>query len=354
MRPRPIRSVNIAVAVLSLFVASSAVAAGHLHGGRGLAHRSAPSPPPRAKGPSASSHGNGQTEGSPAPGYLLLGEEQVKAGSASLASGESEAFQFRARNSGVTSLVHVYVGIRSSATTLVAGVYSSTGVSPGTLLTTGTLHTVRGGGWDTIPVSSTELRAGSSYWLAVLGSGGSLRIREREQGSCSAASTSLRSLALASTWRTLTYGRTCPVSAFVTGSPTVSLEEPPAEVTPVEVTRFEEPPVEEPVPIRHRPTPPCRSSPPLTSKARRLKAHRVPGPEAPRPSPTSGRTATPADVACQAIPAATRALTRSLRGTSDTRSGCSSRHPMRAVPPRHPRRRQRSSKRRPRRRRRRP
>ena len=181
-------------------------------------------------------------------GFLLLGEEQVKAGSASLASGESEAFQFRARNTGATSVVHVYVGIRNTATTLVAGVYSSSGVSPGALLTTGTLRTVRGGGWNTIPVSSAELLAGSNYWLAVLGSGGSLRIREREQGSCSAVTTSLRSNALASTWRTSTHGRTCPVSAFVTGSPAVPLEEPPAELSPVEQPPVEEPLVEAPPP----------------------------------------------------------------------------------------------------------
>ena len=237
MPTRLSRSVAIAVALISMFAASSAFAVRDLHGGRSLAKRQRTARRHvRTKHAHRPARAVNDASARPA-GLLLLGEEQVRAGATSLTSGRSEAFEFHARNTGRTSAVHVYVGIRNTASAMAAGVYSSAGSSPGALLTSGTLDSVSAGGWDTIALPPSEVLAGQDYWIAVLGTGGSLRIREREQGNCVAATSAQRGDALAGTFSAASVGRSCPVSAFVTGTAVAQLEEPVKEVAPVEELR---------------------------------------------------------------------------------------------------------------------
>jgi hypothetical protein len=246
MDPRSTPSIKLVLTALTLLllVSSSAQAGTALHHGRALAKRSHPARHERRHRGVRHATGLVRESASTISSMVLLGEERVRQGSSSLAAGEPEAFQFRARNSGTTQSVHVYIGIRSTATSLVTGLYGSASGQPGVLLTSGTLASPRGGAWDTVTVAAEQLVAGNSYWLAVLGNGGQLRIRDRHEGSCSAASSAQRSAALAGTWRTSGVGRTCPISAFVTGGPPseLKLEEPITETPPIS-----EPPQEEPL-----------------------------------------------------------------------------------------------------------
>jgi hypothetical protein len=242
MHTRFKRSFAIAVTLISVvvFAASSALAASGLQAGRGLArharvrhqHRQRPARqhPARERASTVASEPLADTEP-----LVLLGEEKLRASVSTLAPGESEAFQFKARSSGTTTVAHVYLGSRSSASALVAGIYSSVAGRPGTLLTVGSLRAPKGGQWDSVALAPEQLLAGASYWLSVLGNGGPLRVRERHEGSCATVVGFQRSVALSSAWRTSAAGRGCPISAYVTGPPpTVQLdEEPLIETSPV-------------------------------------------------------------------------------------------------------------------------
>ena len=74
--------------------------------------------------------------------------------------------------------------------------------------------------WNTVPIAQTTVSAQSNYWIAVLGTGGTLYFRQDTGGSCqseSSGSTRLRSLP--SSWRTGASGIGCPISAYASGPP---------------------------------------------------------------------------------------------------------------------------------------
>jgi hypothetical protein len=162
---------------------------------------------------------------------LLLGDPVVHLNADSLPAGEAEAFPFRARASGIARDVRVFIDAHNAASTLIAGVYTSFRGRPGTLLTAGSLSFPRASTWNTVPIASVPLVAGTGYWLAVLGRGGTLRYRDRIFGRCQAAVSAQANLgALAPAWSTGALLRTCPISAYVTAASPVS--QPPVNTAP--------------------------------------------------------------------------------------------------------------------------
>ena len=188
---------------------------------------------------------------------MLLGDEAVESLKDHLAGGQAEAFPFPARTSGATGAVHVYIDSNDSARTLIVGLYANLNGHPGSLLTTGSLSAPQTGAWDTATVAPTQLVSGTTYWLAVLGTGGALRYRDRWHGPCNAQTSRQTNLgALAAQWSTGTLYSTCPISAYVTPATSTLPEGPPLEVQPVE-----SPPPPPPPP----PAAPANSSPPAIS-----------------------------------------------------------------------------------------
>ncbi len=187
----------------------------------------------------------------------LLGDEAVEFNRDSLTAGEAEAFPFQARTAGATGAVHVYVDAHNTATTLFVGLYTNLNGHPGSLLVTGSLSSPLAGTWNTAPVASAQLVPGTTYWLAVLGTGGTLRYRDRWRGPCRAETSAQTTLgALSALWRTGTIYSTCPISAYVSPAASTFPVGPP---TPVELTPTPEPtPPVEPTP----PTPPVEPTPP--------------------------------------------------------------------------------------------
>jgi hypothetical protein len=151
---------------------------------------------------------------------VLLGDTVVEWQYDSLLAGQAEAFRLRAAASGVARAVHVYVSATSAAGTLIAGLYSSVAGHPAALLSAGTSSAPRASAWNAVSIAPIELRAGRTYWLAILGRGGKLRYRDRPRGSCLSKTSARRDLrVLPDAWRT---GRTysdCPVSAYVSAAP---------------------------------------------------------------------------------------------------------------------------------------
>jgi hypothetical protein len=249
----PSRKLFAAVALLLLFATSSAFGARTSHHETNRAAR-----PRTTRGRHTVHHRSNGRSAAVRPGAataaaaaLLLGDEAVEPLRDSLSAGEAEAFPFQALASGLTGTVHVYLDSHDSARTLIVGVYANTGGHPGALLTSGAAAWPEGRAWDTASVAPVPLASGSTYWLAVLGTGGTLRYRDRANGPCRAETSARSDLrALPASWRTGTVYSTCPISAYVDGASESLPTEPPepVEITPpppAEEQPKTEPPVEE-------------------------------------------------------------------------------------------------------------
>ncbi len=102
----------------------------------------------------------------------------------SLIPGQAEAFRLQAGTTGVAGLAHVYISGKNAASTVIVGLYSDAHGHPGSLLSTGSAPASKANTWTAVSVAPFELTAGRTYWLAILGTGGTLRYRDRWQGTC--------------------------------------------------------------------------------------------------------------------------------------------------------------------------
>ena len=351
------RRCSAAAAVLAVFllIVSSAAARQHVHVASSHAVRSAHAhhvavvrtghKPPAAVGPSTL-----VTEAQSAT--VLLGDRTLEARNDSLAPGQAEAFRFRAVTSGLAGKLHVYLGSGSGAAGVLVGLYSDTRGHPGSLLSTGSASFSYPGGWSSVSIGQARLVSGGAYWLALLGRGGVLRFRDRGNGSCASETSAQSTLGvLPGAWRTGAPHLDCPVSAYATA------EDAPAQVSPIEpvapsaplqtsppaapqgaaeavVPPASTPPSVEPAADPRQPNPrqwnPRQWNRP---RSRRLKRSRrrasaarprwdrrslqaaAHGRAARRPTPTSGRPATPQAKAARTSQAPAPRLTPSSKAT---------------------------------------
>ncbi len=192
----------------------------------------------------------------------LLGEASVGAETAGVGYGEAVAFPLQARHSGSASAIHLYLSWHSSSTTLLAGLFVSSGSRPGAPLATGSLRSLRSGAWNEVPIGAAQLVAGATYWLGVLDTGGgTLRLRGTRGAGCASGFAPRGPLAFPSQWRVLFGSGACAPSMYASG--TVAAELPS--------TLSETPPVIEPAPAPRPPEAPAPESP----------APEAPAPEAP-------------------------------------------------------------------------
>jgi hypothetical protein len=182
----------------------------------------------------------------------LLGDSAVETRVDSLRAGHAKAFSFQASISGSGELAHVYVDARNSSRTLAVGLYSDVAGSPGSLLSTGTISSAQAGAWNTVSLAPTALVGGETYWLAVLGESGTLRISDRSNGPCVSQVDAQSDLkALASSWSVGETSSTCPISAYVSGASLIV--DPPPPIEPVEEKTA---PVEKTPPVETLPAAP--------------------------------------------------------------------------------------------------
>jgi hypothetical protein len=130
----------------------------------------------------------------PPPSTVLFGVQTVGAKSDSNPAGEAEAFQAVATTAGTLSDLELYIDQGSTATSVVAGVYTDNGGRPGTLLTRGGANSLANAAWNDIPLLTTTITAGATYWVAILAPAGDGTIRYRDGAggtSETSASTSL-------------------------------------------------------------------------------------------------------------------------------------------------------------------
>jgi hypothetical protein len=149
---------------------------------------------------------------------MLLGHVQLERHRVWISQGRALAFPFRSVRSGTATSISVYIAAHTRVKALVAGVYANAHGHPGKRLAAGSLSPVHSRRWVTLGVRPFNVVAGRTYWLAVLGRGGTLVLRERPHGRCwadRAAQSHLRSLPAG--WRAGARQRGCPISARVDG-----------------------------------------------------------------------------------------------------------------------------------------
>jgi hypothetical protein len=181
-----------------------------------------------------------------AAGTVLLGDAAVEWQYDSLVAGQAESFRLRARASGRAGAIHVYISAKSTASKLIAGLYTSAGADPARLLSIGSSTDPTPGAWTTVPIAPVELVLGRTYWLAILGEGGRLRYRDRASGSCPSETSARRNLgSLPFSWQTGTAYSDCPASAYITpvAPPAPAAGALPASALIDDPTLFEAPPV---------------------------------------------------------------------------------------------------------------
>jgi Right handed beta helix region len=164
---------------------------------------------------------------------MMFGDQSVEGGLDWNPAGSAEAFPFSDTASGTVRAISIYVDSHSNAKTLIAGLYSDRKGHPGTLLASGTKTGVVKGAWNSVPVSSSAVNSGSTYWVTLLGRGGTLYFRDRSSSSCHSESSSQSSLtSLPSTWKTGSTWDTCRVAAFMSGIAAPSSVPPPPPPVP--------------------------------------------------------------------------------------------------------------------------
>ena len=267
----------------SAFATSSALGARRLRGERKhAAHRLSRGATPRAGATGGSSAERERRRPRPERRAAAAWRRSGRAQPDSLSGGQAESVPLPGARLGRHGSAHVYIGPANTATTLLVGLYSNAGDHPGSLLAPDRLSSPLPGAWNTVPLTSTQLASGTTYWLAVLGTGGTLRYRDRAHGPCPAPpaprTTSRRRRHLAHR----RFYRDCPVSAYVTAATTFPVE-PPA---PVELAspRAPAPPSKSPPPSKphRRPSKPPRRR----SKPRRRPSKRHPHPSKPHRLPS--------------------------------------------------------------------
>ncbi|MDT8282132.1 MAG: LamG-like jellyroll fold domain-containing protein [Gammaproteobacteria bacterium] len=104
---------------------------------------------------------------------FILGNENLEPWVDYNAQGVAQAFQAIPEKSGSVSEVKVYLDAGSTtATKLIAGIYTDNNVHPGTLIAQGTLDTLKPGAWNRVTIPTAAVTAGKPYWLAILGPDG--------------------------------------------------------------------------------------------------------------------------------------------------------------------------------------
>jgi O-glycosyl hydrolase len=158
----------------------------------------------------------------PAGTSALVGETALQPDQDANDPGMAEAFEYTASASGTASRLFIYLDRDNAATAVAVGLYSNTDLnSPDRLLTAGTILQTVAGGWNSVRVPPADIRAGTTYWIAVLGVAGGGRVRFRDaatgRGSQTSGQTALAELP--ASWPSGEAWQTSSMSAYVTAEP---------------------------------------------------------------------------------------------------------------------------------------
>ena len=152
---------------------------------------------------------------------VLMGDQSLGTYADNNTAGVAQAFQYTAATSGNVSDLELYVNSGSTATAVFVGVYSDTGGKPGSLLASGSFQSPHSQTWNDIKLASAAtLTQGKPYWIAVLGTGGTLQYLDTSGSSSPSYVNSTKQLtSLPQTYSPGAEYNVSPASAYVNGSP---------------------------------------------------------------------------------------------------------------------------------------
>lgn len=150
---------------------------------------------------------------------VILGTTQVQSSVDNNAPGMAEAFPVMANASGQIASFTVFLDGSNSAATVWVGLYTNNHYGhPGKLLTQAAILNPIAGSWNTITVPAVQVSQGVSYWIALLGTGGTVQFRD-SNGGCSSQTSQQTSLTtLPARWSTGQQWGTCVISMAATGA----------------------------------------------------------------------------------------------------------------------------------------
>ena len=113
------------------------------------------------------------------PLKFVAGDPNVESTVLSIPAGEAQAFNISPQTASTLTNIQVYVDASSTATSLNAAIYTNTPAGHPYALWGGggTLTALQAGAWNSVSVAPRSLSAGSSYWIVILGTGGTLNLR---------------------------------------------------------------------------------------------------------------------------------------------------------------------------------
>jgi len=181
----------------------------------------------------------------------MLGSDELGPKTHALGSRNAEAYRFTATAGGPVDAISLYVAEGTTADRVCVGIYADDKGHPGDRLADGDESRVKDGAWNVValddPVSLTE---GRTYWIGVLGVGGTLKVRAYPAGDGTDRNETNhgRSDHLPLDWRTdAVHKNDGPLSAYagarnigrvgLSNRVSFSLELPPREITLVTVSR---------------------------------------------------------------------------------------------------------------------
>jgi Bacterial Ig domain/Purple acid Phosphatase, N-terminal domain len=150
----------------------------------------------------------------------LLGDQTIQSEHVTLVAGEAAGYQFTAAQSGLASLVHLYVDAGSTATVVRLGLYADQAGAPGTILAQGSAPALTTG-WLSVNIPPVSVVQGRQYWVTVLSpvGGGSLNLREALSGGSSFLSRQATLAAFPLAWTAGISAARSPLSAYVQQMP---------------------------------------------------------------------------------------------------------------------------------------
>ena len=152
---------------------------------------------------------------------VLFGNQTVQRTVGRIRAGRAIAFPFAVHRAGTVSAISIYVDAHNKAKKLIVALYSNRSANPIRRVASGTLSLPKAGSWNTVSVTRARVRRPSTYWIAVLGRGGTLYFRDHHNRTCHSETNRKSHLAsLPRLWTTGTRLNTCPISAYATGNPT--------------------------------------------------------------------------------------------------------------------------------------
>jgi hypothetical protein len=189
---------------------------------------------------------------------VLLGNRTIQRKVGRARPGRADAFRFAVRRAGTVSAVKVYLDAHNKAKKLMVGIYSSRSGNPLSRVASGTLSSTKAGSWNKVHVTPVKVRSRSTYWIAVLGRGGTLYFRDHKGGLCHAMTYHTARLAsMPAMWSGKTRMNACSISAYAIGRATNGAGAPTNTFGPVAPTNPTGPPVSTggPAPQVGAPTP---------------------------------------------------------------------------------------------------